>query len=94
MYRFHPSVQWNKGYPDRKQIVDQIEKLWKRYGLESKTKFDTKVEKVYKDNQGRWIVNNESYGRFDGVIAAVGTCGDPKMAQVCAVCSIAIVNKI
>lgn len=82
MYRFHPSVHWNKGYPDRKQIVEQIEKLWKRYGLEKKTKFDTKVEKVYKNKQGRWIVNNESHGNFDGIIAAVGTCGDPKMAHI------------
>lgn len=82
MYRFHPSVHWNKGYPDRKQIVDQIEKLWKRYGLENKTKFNTKVEKVYKDDQGRWIINDPSNGRFDGIIAAVGTCGDPKMATI------------
>ncbi|KAF1357871.1 FAD/NAD(P)-binding domain-containing protein [Lizonia empirigonia] len=51
MYRFHPSVHWTKGYPDRKQI----------------------------DDQGRWIVNDPSCGRFDGVIAAIGTCGEPKM---------------
>jgi cation diffusion facilitator CzcD-associated flavoprotein CzcO len=79
MYRFHPSVKWKKGYPDRQQIVSQITELWERYGLESKTSFDTKVNKVYKDAQGRWIINDPSNGRFDGVIAAIGTCGDPKM---------------
>lgn len=79
MYRFHPSVQWKKGYPDRQQIVSQITALWERYGLESKTSFNTPVEKVYQDPHGRWIINDPSNGRFDGVIAAIGTCGDPKM---------------
>lgn len=82
MYRFHPSVKWNKGYPDRKQIVGEIERLWERYGLQEKTQFDTPVEKVYKDELGRWIINDPSQGRYDGVIAAIGTCGDPKMPHV------------
>lgn len=79
MYRFHPSIIWKGGYPDRKAIVGQIAKLWDRYSLEDKTKFNTKVEKVYKDPHGRWIINDPSNGRFEGVIAAIGTCGDPKM---------------
>lgn len=82
MYRFHPSVQWSGGYPKQNQIVGQIRKLWHRYRLENKTNFDTKVEKVYKDKQSRWIINDPSYGRFDGVIAAVGTCGPPKVANL------------
>jgi len=82
MYRFHPSVEWNKGYPDRKQILSQVEKLWQRYGLEKKTHFDTKVDRVYQNEQGRWVVNDESNGLFDGVMACVGTCGDPKMAKI------------
>jgi cation diffusion facilitator CzcD-associated flavoprotein CzcO len=79
MYRFHPSVHWKKGYPDRQQIVSQITSLWKKYGLDSKTEFNTRVERVYKDSDGRWIINDPSHGRFDGVVAAIGTCGDPKM---------------
>lgn len=82
MYRFHPSVRWSGGYPDRKQIVGQITKLWQRYRLESKTNFNTRVETVYKDRQDRWVINDESYGRFDGVIACVGTCGDPKTPRI------------
>ncbi len=62
--------------------MGQIRKLWHRYGLEEKTHFSTKVDKVYKDKQSRWIINNPSYGRFDGVIAAVGTCGPPKVATL------------
>lgn len=82
MYRFHPSVKWTGGYPNRQQIVSQITELWKRYGLESKTTFDTRVEKVYQDSKGRWIINDESNGRFEGIIAAVGTCGDAKMPHI------------
>ncbi|RAL66628.1 hypothetical protein DID88_006317 [Monilinia fructigena] len=54
----------------------------KLYGLEKKTKFDTKVEKVYQDEKGRWIINNTSEGRFEGIIAAVGTCGDAKIPHI------------
>ncbi|KAF2723711.1 FAD/NAD(P)-binding domain-containing protein [Polychaeton citri CBS 116435] len=82
MYRFHPSIRWSRGYPNRQQIISEVEKLWKRYGLDEKTKFNTKVEKVYKDGTGRWIVNDAQFGEFDGVIACVGTCGDPKMAKI------------
>lgn len=82
MYRFHPSVQWKGGYPNQQQIVSQITQLWRRYGLEEKTRFDTKVEKVYQDEKGRWIVNNASEGRFEGIIAAVGTCGDAKVPHI------------
>lgn len=82
MYRFHPSVKWSGGYPGRKEIVGAIKELWERYNLEDKTRFETRVEKVYKDQQGRWIINNPSNGRFDGVIAAIGTCGDPKMPHM------------
>jgi len=62
--------------------VSQITQLWKRYSLESKTKFETQVEKVYQDDKGRWIINNPSEGRFEGIIAAVGTCGDAKMPHI------------
>lgn len=82
MYRFFPSVHWNNGYPDRQQIVSQVTDIWNTYGLESRTTFESKVEKVYQDDRGSWIINDPSNGHFDGVIAAVGTCGDAKMAHI------------
>ena len=30
MYRFHPSVQWSEGYPNRQKIVSAVEQLWKK----------------------------------------------------------------
>ncbi|KAI9674197.1 MAG: hypothetical protein M1817_002015 [Caeruleum heppii] len=82
MYRFHPSVRWEKAYPNREQIVGQITELWKRYGLEKRTKFNTPVQSVRQDDKKRWIINDPSNGRFDGVIAAVGSCGDSKMPHI------------
>ncbi|PFH61840.1 hypothetical protein XA68_16071 [Ophiocordyceps unilateralis] len=78
MYRFHPSVSWQQGYPDRGQIVAEVRRLWARYGLRDKTRFNVRVESVYRDG-GSWIVNDPENGRFDGVVVAVGTCGDVKM---------------
>jgi cation diffusion facilitator CzcD-associated flavoprotein CzcO len=83
MYRFHPDVHWDAGYPAKDQILQQVTHLWKKYGLNRKTKFDTEVTSVMKNEKGRWIVNsNTSYGAFDGVIAAIGTCGDPIMPKM------------
>lgn len=82
MYRFFPTVFWSKGYPKRQEIVDQITEVWKRYDLESRTKFDFKVENVKPDGRGRWYINDKSNGSFDGVIAAIGSCGEPKMPHL------------
>lgn len=82
MYRFHPSVKWERGYPDRQQILSQLKQLWKRYNLDEKTVFNYKVDQVYQDEKGRWVINDPSNGRFDGLIAAVGTCGDPKRKSI------------
>ncbi|CAN8102071.1 unnamed protein product [Discula destructiva] len=82
MYRFHPNVRWDSGYPDRQQILSQLRQLWKTYGLQDKTKFNTNINKVYQDDKGRWILNDASNGTFDGLIAAVGTCGEPKRPHI------------
>ncbi|KAK8059202.1 monooxygenase [Apiospora saccharicola] len=82
MYRFHPSVKWERGYPDRQQIISQVRQVWERYGLDKKTVFNKKIEKVYKDDKGRWMLDDPSNGVFEGLIAAVGTCGEPKMPHL------------
>ena len=76
MYRFHPSVQWTSTYPNRQYILSQITQLWKRYGLQERTKFNTRVTSVAQDGQKGWVINDPSNGRYDGVVVAVGTCGD------------------
>ncbi|KAL5363106.1 hypothetical protein BJX96DRAFT_112899 [Aspergillus floccosus] len=81
MYRFHPSVRYDTAYPTQGEIRDQIIEVWERYGLGKRTVFDTRVTSVKQTKNGKWIINDDpnNYGLFDGVIAAVGVCGDPKM---------------
>ncbi|DAA74773.1 hypothetical protein H112_08955 [Trichophyton rubrum D6] len=81
MFRFHPSVKWKDAYPNQQQIKDQIVELWKTYHLDDKTVFDTPVKSTRKNDQGRWVINDDedTHGTFDGIVAAVGSCGDPKM---------------
>ncbi|KAJ5679962.1 hypothetical protein N7462_008206 [Penicillium macrosclerotiorum] len=81
MYRFHPSVHYDTAYPAQGQVREQIVDLWKRYDLERRTVFDTRVISVQKTKNGQWIINQDEdqYGQFDGVVAAVGVCGDPQM---------------
>ncbi|EYE97229.1 flavin-containing monooxygenase [Aspergillus ruber CBS 135680] len=81
MYRFHPSVRYDTAYPTQQEIRDQIVGVWKRYGLQKRTVFDTKVTSVKQGKDGKWIINDneKEYGRFDGILATVGVCGDPKM---------------
>jgi hypothetical protein len=80
MFRFHPSVRYDAAYPTQEEIRNQIVGVWKEYGLQNRTVFDTKVTSVKQSKDEKWIINdNEAeYGRFDGVVAAVGVCGDPK----------------
>ncbi|ERT03419.1 hypothetical protein HMPREF1624_01734 [Sporothrix schenckii ATCC 58251] len=82
MYRFHPSVRWRRGYPSRAEIVDQVKKLWERYNLRSKTRYHVTVDKVYQDANGRWVINSPDNGLFEGVIVAIGTCGEPKKPHI------------
>jgi cation diffusion facilitator CzcD-associated flavoprotein CzcO len=82
MYRFHPSVNWSRGYPNREEILSQLRKIWEEYDLKRRTRFNTKVEHVSQDKQGRWIINDPSLGRFAGLVVAIGTCGHNKVPHI------------
>lgn len=84
MFRFHPSIQWESAYPTQQQIRHEIVQLWKRYDLERRTIFNTSVKSTEQDRDGKWIINGnrDRHGTFDGVIAAVGNCGEPKVPSL------------
>ncbi|KGO69358.1 Pyridine nucleotide-disulfide oxidoreductase, class-II [Penicillium italicum] len=85
MYRFHPTVRYKHAYSTQHEIRDQIVDLWKRYGLEELTEFGTPISSIQKaKSSGKWVINDhpDKYGSFDGVITAVGVCGDPKMPSL------------
>ncbi|PPJ55317.1 hypothetical protein CBER1_06402 [Cercospora berteroae] len=54
MYRFHPSVKWSEGYPSRGEIVKAVKDVWQKYGLQKKTKFNTRVEKPEMSGQEKF----------------------------------------
>lgn len=83
MYCFHPSVRICKGNPDRQGILQEFTQLLKKYDLDERTTFVVGVEKIWRDEKsGKWILQDPSYGTFDGIIAAVDTCGDPKVPHI------------
>ncbi|GAA5963752.1 hypothetical protein JCM3765_006839 [Sporobolomyces pararoseus] len=91
LYRFHPTVRWTKGFPQRDEIIGQIKGVWERYDLAKKTRFKTRVDRVTRDDSStdprehghaRWKINDGEDGIFDAIICAVGTCGAPKMIEV------------
>lgn len=52
--------------------------------MQDRTVFETPVSSVEKNRSGKWVINHAEaeHGSFDGVIAAVGSCGDPKMPSL------------
>lgn len=90
-YRFHPSVRYTKGYPKRDEILENVKKIWKSYGLDKKTRFNTKVTSITrhessgdpeKGGLSRWIINGNEGDIYDGLLVCTGTCGKPKMLDL------------
>ncbi|KAF8152257.1 hypothetical protein B0H34DRAFT_111065 [Crassisporium funariophilum] len=95
LYRFHPAVLWSRAFPLRDEILGEIEKIWKEYHLDTRTKFDTEVTSVQRatppsdgsewsedPDRSRWIINDDSKTIFDAVIVTVGTCGAPNWIKL------------
>ncbi|KIJ19595.1 hypothetical protein PAXINDRAFT_161155 [Paxillus involutus ATCC 200175] len=87
LYRFHPAVLWRGAHPKRDEILWEIKRIWKEYRLEERTCFNTrvtKVKRVQRKEAGQahgpslWYINDGLDGPFDAIIAAVGTCGEPR----------------
>jgi len=89
MYRFFPDLVWSEGYPHKGEIVGNIERIWKQYKLEQKTRFGVdvqSVDRIGKKNDddptpSQWIINKNDEEVFDAVIVAIGTCGKPTLAK-------------
>lgn len=76
-YHPHHSIRWSTEYPAQEEILQQIRELWLRFGLQNKTRFHCLVQSL--DRVGsKWSINDGSEGLFDGIVAAVGTCGQAR----------------
>lgn len=87
MYRWHPAVLWKKGYPKRDEILSNAKTIWIKYGLDKRTRFNTKIESVRRHSSStkpedgghaRWVINGEEDTVYDGLVVSTGTCGEPK----------------
>ncbi|KAI0340979.1 FAD/NAD(P)-binding domain-containing protein [Trametopsis cervina] len=95
LYRFHPSIVWKRGFPQRDEILSEIRRIHNEYSLGPRTRFNTPVTSIKRAegsgkpstsdegaSQSRWIINNGEDGEFDAVIVTVGTCGSPNMVTM------------
>jgi dimethylaniline monooxygenase (N-oxide forming) len=91
MYRWHPAVLWKEGYPKRDEILNNVQMIWKRYDLDKRTKFNTKIKSVtrhssssdpHKGGHARWVINGDNSTVYDGLVVSTGTCGEPKMMDL------------
>ncbi|MCO5566069.1 hypothetical protein L7F22_019745 [Adiantum nelumboides] len=87
LYRWHPAVLWSKGYPKRDEILKNVKMIWKKYDLQKRTRFNTKIDSVTRHSSStdpkegghaRWIINGEQNVVYDGLVVSTGTCGEPK----------------
>ncbi|KAJ3161828.1 hypothetical protein HDU86_006599 [Geranomyces michiganensis] len=76
-YRFHPSVRFTTAFPHRDEILGELHRVWTMYELEHRTRFGTAVAHIRHDTEtDTYYVNGNDSEPFDGVITAIGTCGD------------------
>ncbi|KAI8824791.1 uncharacterized protein EV422DRAFT_503603 [Fimicolochytrium jonesii] len=74
-YRFHPIVRFHRDFPHRDDILRELERVWKLYDLERRTRFNAVVKSVKYDAETKtYTVNGTDV--YDGVISAVGTCDE------------------
>ncbi|KIN99189.1 hypothetical protein M404DRAFT_16538 [Pisolithus tinctorius Marx 270] len=92
LYRFHPAVCWKRAFPQRDEILGEIEKVWKEYRLEERTRLNTPVRQVkqvkraspddecqaHVRSPSQWYINAGEDGPFDAIIVAIGTTGEPR----------------
>lgn len=80
LYRFHPSVIWSRSFPKQAEILNQVDALWKRFGLQSCTRFNYEVKTVESfkiSGKTYWKIDNGLEGLFDSLIINIGTCNKP-----------------
>ncbi|KAI9104720.1 hypothetical protein DFS34DRAFT_690966 [Phlyctochytrium arcticum] len=75
-YRFHPLVRFYTPFPKTGDILCELQRIARLYHLGPRTRFNTLVHHVKPRDDSKWSVDGEI---FDGVIAAVGTCGPPHL---------------
>ncbi|WP_312373841.1 flavin-containing monooxygenase [Pseudomonas oryzihabitans] len=71
-------------YPGNRQILDYLRAFARTFGLYAQARFNTAVERVDKDADGRWIVTLDSgeRRRYRALICATGCNWDPNLPEI------------
>jgi cation diffusion facilitator CzcD-associated flavoprotein CzcO len=78
MMPFLPPGNYGVDNPNRDLILTRLARIWHDYSLDIRTKFDTVIQTV-SEEWGQWQINGGLMGGFNGVIVALGVCGEPRV---------------
>lgn len=80
----YPMPKHFPDYPGNRQILEYLRSFAMAFGLYDKVRFNTAVERVDKDDEGRWIVTlaNGERRRYLALVCATGCNWDPNMPEI------------
>ncbi|WP_277374048.1 NAD(P)-binding domain-containing protein [Pseudomonas sp. AA-38] len=80
----YPMPKHFPDYPSNRQILEYLRSFALAFGLYDKVRFNTAVERVDKDEDGRWIVtlSNGERRRYRALVCATGCNWDPNMPEI------------
>ena len=80
----YPMPKHFPDYPSNRQILEYLRSFALAFGLYDKVRFNTPVEGVDKDEDGRWIVtlSNGERRRYLALVCATGCNWDPNMPEI------------
>lgn len=80
----YPMPKHFPDYPSNRQILEYLRSFALAFGLYDKVRFNTAVERVDKDTDGRWIVTlgNGERRRYRALVCATGCNWDPNMPEI------------
>lgn len=80
----YPMPKHFPDYPSNRQILEYLRSFALAFGLYDKVRFNTVVERVDKDTDGRWIITlgNGERRRYRALVCATGCNWDPNMPEI------------
>lgn len=59
-YTFEPNIQWSKYFAPGAEILDYVQGVARRYGIDKKVKYNMKViGATWNDEDGVWVVKSQ-----------------------------------
>lgn len=84
-YSFEAGHSWSSSYPSQNEILEYIEEVARKYGVDQYILFGRTVRSLaYSESDGYWIVTTSAGEKFyaDTVVPAIGIFNDPQIPQI------------